>query len=156
VARFQAARLVAARDEHQRAVELGDVVQEDGDVHGPRLGHQIVVGPGAVVLVPLPDGAVEGRLRVDLELVHVDPAVEQLLHRLDQAGVGTQPPEGLVVGMRGESRPDRLAVLLAPDLVAPLGVDARQFPVENADLLRGEAPRQEEVAFAVEFLDLCG
>ena len=72
------ALLVAAGDEHQRAVELVHLVEEDRDVHRARLGHLVVVHPGAVVLVPLPDVAVEGLLAVDLELVHVDVFAEEL------------------------------------------------------------------------------
>src|SRR3546814_1546040 len=55
------ALLVASRNEHQGAVELRHVLEEKRDVHRPRLRHQIVARPGAVVLMPLPDVAVEGR-----------------------------------------------------------------------------------------------
>ena len=80
----QDARFVAARDEHQRAVDRHDLVEEHRDVHRPRLRHAVVARPGAVILVPLPDIAVEGRLGVDLVLVHVELFAEQLLDRLDQ------------------------------------------------------------------------
>ncbi|WP_430641250.1 phytanoyl-CoA dioxygenase family protein, partial [Bradyrhizobium brasilense] len=40
---------------------------------------------GPLMLVPLPDVAGEGRLRVDLELMHVDLLAEQLLDGIDHA-----------------------------------------------------------------------
>ena len=105
VGRVDDAFLVAARNEHQRSVECIHVVEKNRDVHCALGGHQIVVAPGAVVLVPLPDVAFERRLAVDLELVHVDRFAEQLLHRLDHAWMAREPRERLAVQMRGEGRP---------------------------------------------------
>ena len=122
VAGGEHAVLVALGDEHQRPVDRHDLVEEHRDVHRARLGHAVVARPGAVILVPLPDLAVERRLGVDLELVHVDRLAEQLLDRLDQARVGAEEAERLVVGM-GRERGARRAGLLAPDLLAVLAVD---------------------------------
>src|SRR3546814_17694217 len=102
--RLERAFPVTPRDEHQSAVELGHVLEEKRNVHRTRRRHQIVARPGAVILMPLPDVAVEGRLRVDLVLVHVNGTVEYLHHRIDQARVTAEPAEGLVEGMRSEER----------------------------------------------------
>src|SRR4051812_1865583 len=56
VPRFEAAALVALRNEHQRAVELVGLGEEQRDVHRLALGHLVVLMPGPVVLVPLPHG----------------------------------------------------------------------------------------------------
>src|SRR6185312_11128548 len=53
------ALLVAFGNDHQRAVDRQNLVEEDGDVHRPRLGHAVVARPGAVILMPLPDVALE-------------------------------------------------------------------------------------------------
>ena len=42
MARLQDAGLVAARDKHQRAIEFGDVLQEQRNIHGARFGHHVV------------------------------------------------------------------------------------------------------------------
>src|SRR4030095_9102595 len=65
------AALVALGNEHQWSVVGHDFIEEDRDVHGARLGHAVVALPGAVVLMPLPDLTIEGRLGVDFELMHV-------------------------------------------------------------------------------------
>src|SRR3546814_15212401 len=59
--RLERAFPVTPRDEHQSAVELGHVLEEKRNVHRTRRRHQIVARPGAVILMPLPDVAVEGR-----------------------------------------------------------------------------------------------
>src|SRR3546814_14574619 len=69
---LQRAILVALRNEHERPVHRGHLLEEQRDVHGTRLRHFVVARPGAIVLVPLPDLAVEGRLRIDLVLVQID------------------------------------------------------------------------------------
>ena len=123
VLRVERALLVAARDEHQRAVELVHLVEEDRDVHGARLGHVVVVHPGAVVLVPLPDVAVEGGLAVDLELVHVDVFAEELHDRLDHARMARQRRERIAVQVRGEVGAHHVAGLLAHVLGAALRIE---------------------------------
>jgi hypothetical protein len=50
----------------------------------------IVARPGAVILVPLPDIALERGLGVNLVLVHVKLFAEHLLDRSDQPRVVTQ------------------------------------------------------------------
>src|SRR5437660_10783674 len=104
--------LVAARDKHQRAVDWHDLVEEYRDVHRPRLGHAVIARPGAVILVPLPDIAVERRLGVDLELMHVELLAEQLLYRLDEPRMRAEQAETLIVGMRGSGGGRRAGVVL--------------------------------------------
>ena len=145
---------MTAGDEHQRAVELVHLVQEDRHVHRPRLGHLVVVEPGAEVLVPLPHVAVEGHLAVDLELVHVDRLAEDLHHRLDHPRVARQPREGRAVHVRGEVRPHRVAALLAHVLRSALGVERRHLVGEGLDLFGREQAREEEIAVAIELLEL--
>ena len=109
--------LVALRDQHQRAVDRHHLVHEHGDVHRTRLGHAVVARPSAVILVPLPDIALERRLRVDLELVRVDPFPEDLLQRFDQPRMRPKQSKRLVIGVGGKSGPRR-AGLLPPHLGA--------------------------------------
>jgi hypothetical protein len=130
--------------------------EEDRDVHRARLGHQVVVHPGAVVLVPLPDVAVEGGLAVDLELVHVQLLAEELHHRLDHARVAREPRERLAVHVRGEIGAHRIAALLAHVLGTPHRIEARHLVGERFDLLGREERREEEVAVPVEGGDLVG
>src|SRR5882672_2779568 len=83
--RVEHAEFVASWNEHQRAVELVDFSQEDRHVHRAWLGHLVVVLPGAVILVPLPDVTVESHLAVDLELMHVHGFIEELPDWRDHA-----------------------------------------------------------------------
>ena len=113
VPRGERALLVAAGDEHERAVELVHLVQEDRDVHGARVGHEVVVHPRAVVLVPLPDVAVEGHLPVDLELVHDVVIFEQAIvgQALDRREIAVGDVFGTlesadVVGHRAQTQID--------------------------------------------------
>jgi hypothetical protein len=145
---------VAAGNEHQRAVELVDVVEEDRDVHGAGLGHLVVRPPRAVVLVPLPDVAVERGLAVDLELVHVDVFPEDLPHRLHHARVPRELGEGIAVHVRGEVGAHDVARLLADVLGPPLRVQGRHLVGEDADLVLREQAREEEEARAVELVEL--
>ena len=78
------------RDQHQRAVDRHHLVHEHRDVHRPRLGHAVIARPGAVILMPLPDIAFEGRFGVDLVLVHVELFAKDLLDRLDQPWMRAQ------------------------------------------------------------------
>ena len=149
-------RRVRARDEHERAVELGHRVEVDGEVHGPRLRHQVVPRPGAVVLVPLPDVAVEGGLGVDLELVDVDRPAEHLHRRLHQARVAREPPVGVAVGVDAEGGAHGAALPLAHDLGALAREDRRQRGTQHGHLLCREELRQEEKALAVQGLALPG
>src|SRR5262249_35035631 len=64
VARRQHPLLMAPRHQHQRAVDRHDLIHEHGDVHRPRFSHAVVTRPGAVILVPLPDIALERRFGV--------------------------------------------------------------------------------------------
>ena len=150
VAGVEHAGAVAFRDEHQGAVELGHVVEEQGDVHGPGLGHRVVAHPGAIVLVPLPLVAVERRLGVDLELVDVDVAVDELAHRLDEPRVPGQAAKRRVVGVGGECRPGGLAVLLTHHFAAVEGIDFRRRAPQQGDLGRTEGVGQEQVAGVLE------
>ena len=129
---------MAAGDEHQRAVELVHLVEEDRDVHRPRLGHLVVGAPGAVVLVPLPDVAVERRLAVDLELVHVDVLAEELLDRLDHARMAGELGEGIAVQVRREVGAHDVAGLLTHVLGPSLRIKRRHLVGEHLDLGGGE------------------
>ena len=102
MAGIKAPFLVRTRDEHQRAVELVDVFEKYSDVHRARVRHVVVVEPRAVILVPLPDVAVERGLAVYLELVDVNAVAEDLLRGFDQARMAAEPAVSVVVGMRGE------------------------------------------------------
>src|SRR3546814_12262070 len=57
---------------------------------------------GAISLLTLPFLAVEVLLGVDLKLVHVDRAVVQLHHRLDEPRMRAESPEPIVIGVGGE------------------------------------------------------
>jgi hypothetical protein len=95
--------------------------------------------------VPLPHRAVERRFGIDLELVHVDPAIEDLHDRLDQARVGGQPAERLAVGMRGEGRA-RGAVFLAPDLRALQLIEPPRFFAQDGRLVGREVIGKKEIS----------
>src|ERR1700738_3689834 len=105
------AALVAARYQHQRAVEREYLVEEHRDVHRARLRHAVVARPGAVILVPLSHVALERRLVVELELVSVDGLAERLPQRLDQARMMCQQTEHLVILVRRKRSPRRAALL---------------------------------------------
>jgi hypothetical protein len=123
-------------------------------VHGARFRHEVVVHPGAVVLVPLPDVAVEGHLSVDLELVHVHVFPEDLHDGIDHAGMARQPREGLAVHVRGEIGAHHVAGLLAHVLGPALRVQARHLVGEELDFLRREERGKEKVTVAIELLEL--
>src|SRR6185312_4397495 len=151
---FDRAFLVALRDEVQWTVELVHFVDEHREVHGARLGHVVVGLPGAVVLVPLPDVAVERGLPVDLELVDVGPVPEQLLGRLDEARAVHQRLEHRMIGVHGEGGAHHVAGLLADILLAALLEDAGNFRLQDLRLLRREIIRKEEISLVVELLEL--
>src|SRR5438874_4922673 len=94
--------------------------------------------PGAVVLVPLPDVAVERHLAVDLELVHVDVFAVELFHRLDHAGMAGQAGERLRVHVRGEARAHGVRALLADVLRPVLAEDGGHLGDEARDLVGRE------------------
>src|SRR5262249_48714404 len=85
----------------------------------------------------------------------INAFAEHLLQRLDQARVMRHQPEGLVVGVGGESGARR-AGLLAPDLLAIAPENLVRFAAQNRDLLFGEAVREKHVTLLVEGLDLFG
>ena len=153
VPRLQHALLVAARHQHQRAVDRQHLVDEHRNIHRARFRHAVVARPGAVVLVPLPHFAVERGLRVDLELMHVELFAEHLLDRPDQPRMRAQQAERLVVGVRGEGGARR-ARLLAPDLLAIGAEDRLRLVAQHRHLLGREQVRQEQVALLVELLKL--
>ena len=140
---------VAPGQQDQRPVGGAHLVQEHRDVHRARLRHLVVAVPGAEVLVPLPDLAVESRLGVDLVLVHVHRSVHELHHRFDEAGMTAEAPEGLVVRVGGERRAGHAAGL-PPHLLAVHGVDLVRGPAQHGDLVRREAVGPEHVALVVE------
>jgi len=67
--RCQNAVRVASQDEHDRPVELGDLVEEDPDIDHLRPRHVVLHLPGGVVLVPSPGLAVISGLGIDRILV---------------------------------------------------------------------------------------
>src|ERR1700683_4897352 len=99
----QHALLVALRDQKQRAVDRHHLVEEHRDIHGARLRHAVVARPSAVILMPLPDIALERGFGVELELMHVDFFAEELAERLNEARMTCQEAERLVESMGGES-----------------------------------------------------
>src|SRR3546814_16937016 len=103
--------------------------------------------------MPLPDVAGEGRLGVDLVLMHVDGAVEYLHDGVDQARMPAEPPEGLVEGVGREGGSDD-ARLFAEILPALLREDARHLVHQDSRLLAREDFRQKEVTFLVELREL--
>ena len=147
------AMLMATRHDHQRAVDVRHFVEEHGDIHRARFRHAVIAMPGAEILVPLPNLAVEGGFRVDLVLMHVELLAEQLFDRADQPRMGAKQTEGLVVGVRGE-RSTRRAGFFAPYL-RPVGIINRYgFLPQGSNLLGGEAIGEEEIAFFVKLADL--
>src|SRR4029079_19214579 len=145
-----------ARDEHQRAVELVHLVEEDGDVHCARLRHLVVALAVAVVLRPRPDVAVESHLAVDLELVHVDLLAEELLDRPHHARMAREARERGAIKVRREIRAHHATGPLAHVLGALLRIERRHLVGQRLDFLRREERRKEHVAFAVELLQLGG
>ena len=145
---------MAPRDEHQRAIELIHFIQEDGHVHGARRRHEVVGLPGAIVLVPLPEVAIESHLAVDLKLVHVDGFAKDLHDRLDHAWMAREPGERLAVHMSREVGTHRLTALLAHVFRPVLGIETRHLVNQDLDLLRGEQARKEEITLAVELCNL--
>ena len=117
------ALFVAAGDEHQGAVVLGHVVQKNGHVHRALGRHQVVIEPGAVVLVPLPNVALKSHLAVDLELVHVERLAQQVFHRFDHARVARQFGKGLAVHVRGKVGAHRVFAFFADVVVFAPAVD---------------------------------
>src|SRR5882724_7695792 len=144
---------LALRHQHQRSVDRHHLIEKDRDVHGPRLRHAIVAFPGAVVLMPLPDVAGEGRFGVDLVLVHVDLLAEDLLDRIDHARMRAEQAERLIIEMRGKGGARR-AALFAPHLRAVGVVDAHGLLREQGYFFRAEQLGQEQPALAVEIVDL--
>src|SRR5262249_46755537 len=118
-------------------------------------GHAVVASPRAVILVPLPDVALECRLGVELELMDVNILAEILLQRFEQARVLHQQSEHLVEGVRRE-RGARRAGLLAPDLFAVGLEDLLALDAKERDLLLREAVGHEDEALLVEGLELFG
>src|ERR1700722_4840650 len=155
VAGREPAQAVAFGDEHQRAVELVGFGDEQRDVHGARRRHVVVVEPGGVILVPLPHRAIERRLGVDLELVHVEPVGAKELHAgLDQARMARQNLEYRVPGLDVEGAARRSGILLVDHLRPLLREDARQLVADERHLFGRKHRGQEQIALFLEFRDL--
>src|SRR6478609_7699742 len=107
---------MALRNEHQRAVYRHHFVEENRDIHRPRLRHAVVARPGAVILMPLPDIAIEGRFGIELELMDVNVLIEQLPQWLDQPRMLGKEREDVAEGMRCEHGARR-AGFLPPDFL---------------------------------------
>ena len=155
VAGGERAVLVAFGNHHQRAVDRQHLVQEDRDVHCPRLRHAVVARPGAVILVPLPHVAFERRLGVDLELVDVDAFAEHLPQRLHQARMMRHQTERFVVGMRRKGGARR-AGLFAPDFLAFACRIRSASVAQQRHFVLGKTAGKKQIALFVEGLDLVG
>ena len=153
MAGLERAVLVALRNDHQGAVDGIHLVEEYGDVHRPRFGHAVVACPGAVILVPLPDIALEGRLGVDLELVNVDALAEILLQRLDEPRMMAEDAKRFIVGVGGKGGARR-AGLLAPHFLAVAAINLLGFGAQDGNFVLAEATRKEEIPVLVEILEL--
>src|SRR4029077_20361227 len=99
--------------------------------------------PGAVVLMPLPDIALECGLGVELELMHVDVLAEQLAQRLDQPRMRGPQGERLLEGGGGDGRARR-AGLLPPNLLAIEFEDHFGVVAQKRDFLLAEVVRKEQ------------
>src|SRR5205823_3031463 len=108
-----------------------------------------------VVLVPLPDVALESGLGVELELMDVNVLAEILLERADQPRVADQQAKHLAEGM-GREGGARRPGFFAPDLLAVGLEDLLALDAEQRDLLLRKAVRQEDIALVVEGLELLG
>ena len=148
------AQFVRLRDQVERTIEFVDLVEEHGEVHGVGIRHVVVAFPGAVVLMPLPDVAVERRLAVELELMHVNLARQHLLGWLEDAGMANETPKDLVVRMAGERGPHRLAVLLVPDFVARFIENGGDFALHDRHFLGRKQVRHDDVALVLELTQL--
>src|SRR5262249_55067430 len=118
--------------------------------HRPRLRHVVVALPSAVILVPLPNVAVESHLAVNLELVHVNRLAEELCHRLDHSRVAREPGDRSAVHVRRGIRAHGIAAFLAHVPRPLLCVERRYFVREHLDLRRREMAGKEKVAVAFE------
>src|SRR5204862_2891338 len=92
---------------------------------------------------------------LDIYLMDVDALAEKLLKLIYQTRMMGEQPEGLAVGMRGESSARR-AGLLAPDLL-PLRLEDRLgLRAQQHDLAFGEAIGEEQIPLLVELGELLG
>src|SRR5262249_21873053 len=80
---------------------------------------------------------------------------EQLHQRRDQPRMMRHQAEGFAVGVGGEGRARRPA-LLTPDLLTMAAQDAVGLAAQDGDLFLGEAAREEHVTLLVEGPDLLG
>src|ERR1700693_1446416 len=80
--------------------------------------------------------------------------VEKLHDRQNHAGMAREPGERCAVQVRCEVRAHRVAALLSHVLGASLGVEGRHFIDEYLDLLGPEMVREEQIAVALEALNL--
>ena len=156
VAGRDGALFVRARYEEQRAVELVDLIEKHRDVHRAGIGHVVIGLPGAVVLVPLPDVAVESLFAIDLELVHVDRLAEDLRHRVDHAGMASELGEGLVHQMGRKDRANRVRAFFANHFLALLAIERRHFGEQHRHFLLAEKRIKEQIAVPVKGLELRG
>ena len=152
----QYAALMAFRYDIKRPIKFVHSVQKDGQIHGPGLGHVVVALPDAVVLVPLPDIAVKGSLAVQLELMNIDIAAQQLPGRFQDPGVADKAAIDIVVGMGGKGGAHHVAALLPHDLGAAFGKYRRDFAFQDRQFLHVEQVRDKDETFILELPDLLG
>src|SRR5690554_2758649 len=82
-----------ARNQHQGAIELAIVGENDRATQRAHARHTILAMPGLEVGVPIKTFALEARLIVDSRLVDINPLPQQLLHHSQQARITGQPAE---------------------------------------------------------------
>ena len=146
---------MTARDEHECAVELGNVFQEQCDIHGAGFRHFVVAVPCAEILMPLPDIAVERSLRVYLELMHIDVPAKQLLYRVHQSRMSAQAMIDVIIilcckgGTRGHP------VFLAKYFLAVHRENPAGLAIEERNFVCVKNVFEEQPAFFVELLELC-
>ena len=146
---------VGAPDEVQRTVELGDLVEEDVQVEGQRLGYPVLVVVRGEVVVPLPLLAGEGLLGVDLHLLDVqlvDP--EELPGGFHEARVTNNRGEHVISQVQAHRGADDVSGLL-PEVLRPALVEQPRQPSEHRLNLTGrEQSGQDEQAITLERCNL--
>ena len=134
---------------------LGDVVQEDVEVQGERLGHAVLRVVGGEIVVPLPSLPGERHLRVDLRLLDVKPVgAENLPRGFNESRVPAEAREDLVPEMKTHDGPDLAARLLADVGRSVFREQMWQLRAQDVDLHPGEERRKDQEALDVEIRKL--
>src|SRR2546423_574619 len=78
---------VRTRDQEDWSIEFRHLVEKNDGISCARCGHPILFLPVGVILMPFPHVSRKCRLGVDLELVNIDIALQNLYRRFDNAGM---------------------------------------------------------------------